>query len=116
MIHNQVFKHYSLLTFPKNLERRTGPSSSLALPASLLLDLDFFSFFDLLDLDLDLLDPLSSSSLLEESEDDEEELDAEDLLECYKSRGNERMHKTFYVHNKRINQVSINIVWLIGSI
>lgn len=115
MIHNQVFKHYSLLTFPKNLERRTGPSSSLALPASLLLDLDFFSFFDLLDLDLDLLDPLSSSSLLEESEDDEEELDAEDLLECYKSRDNERMHKKNFIH-KWINQVSINIVWLIGSI
>jgi len=42
---------------------------------------------------LDLLDPLSSSSLLEEYEDDEEELDAEDLLECYKSRGNEDTQK-----------------------
>jgi len=60
---------------------------------SLLLDLGFFSFFDLLDLDLDLLDPLSSSSLLEEYEDDEEELDAEDLLECYNSRGKENTKK-----------------------
>lgn len=75
---------------PKNRERGTGPPpppSSLSVPESLLFDLTFFSFFDLLDLDLDLLDPLSSS-LLEEYEDDEEELDEEDLLECYNSRDN----------------------------
>lgn len=75
---------------PKNFERGTGPpSSSPSVPESLLLDLCFFSFFDLLDLDLDLLDTLSSSSLDEYSDDDEEELGVEDLLECYNSRGNE---------------------------
>lgn len=74
--------------FPKNLERGTGPSPSslLSSSATLLLDLCFFSFFDLLDVDLDLLDTLSSS-LLEEHEDDSEELDSEDLLECCNSSG-----------------------------
>jgi hypothetical protein len=53
----------------------------------LVLDLCFLSFFVLLDLDLDLLDSLSSSSLLEESEDELEELDSEDLLlECCKDK------------------------------
>jgi hypothetical protein len=49
------------------------------------LDLDrcFFSFFVLFDLerDLDFLEPLSSSSLLEDS-DDELELDSDELLCC----------------------------------
>jgi hypothetical protein len=49
----------------------------------LVLDFCFFSFFVLLDLDLDLLDSLSSSSLLDESKDELEETDPEDLLlEC----------------------------------
>lgn len=81
------------MTLPKNLERRTGPSSSLSVPESFVLDLSFFSFFDLLDLDLDLLDTLSSS-LPEVSEDDDEELD-EDLLECYNSRDNEDANKLY---------------------
>jgi len=73
----------STLDVPKNFDRRTGPPpSSLSVPESLLFDLCFFSFFDRLDLDFDLFDDLSSSSLLEEYEDDEEELDGEDLLEC----------------------------------
>jgi len=69
--------------FLKNLERRTGPSSSLALSLRLDLDRCFFSFFVLFDLDhdLDFLEPLSSSSLLEES-DDELELDSDELLCC----------------------------------
>jgi hypothetical protein len=49
------------------------------------LDLDrlFFSFLVLFDLDcdLDFLEPLSSSSLLEDSED-ELELDSDELLCC----------------------------------
>jgi hypothetical protein len=49
----------------------------------LVLDFCFFSFLAFLDLDLDLLDSLSSSSLLDESEDELEEIDPEDLLlEC----------------------------------
>jgi hypothetical protein len=69
--------------FPKNLERRTGPSSSLSLPLRLDLDRLFFSFLVLFDLDrdLDFLEPLSSSSLLEDSED-ELELDSDELLCC----------------------------------
>jgi len=69
--------------FPKNLERRTGPSSSLPLSPRLDLDRCFFSFFVLFDLerDLDFLEPLSSSSLLEDS-DDELELDSDELLCC----------------------------------
>jgi hypothetical protein len=76
------------LYFPKNLDSRTGPSpsSSLSLPECLDLDLCFFSFFVLfnldLDLDLDFLEPLSSSSLLDDS-DDELELDSDELLCCY---------------------------------
>jgi hypothetical protein len=73
----------STFDVPKNFDRRTGPPpSSLSDPEFLLLDLCLFSFFDRLDLDFDLFDALSSSSLLEEYEDDEEELDGEDLLEC----------------------------------
>lgn len=69
--------------FPKNLERRTGPSSSLSLPLRLDFDRLFFSFLVLFDLDrdLDFLEPLSSSSLLEDSED-ELELDSDELLCC----------------------------------
>ena len=69
--------------FPKNLESRTGPSSSLSLPLCLDLDLYFLSFFVLFDLDrdLDFLESLSSSSLLDDS-DDELELDSDELL-CF---------------------------------
>lgn len=76
--------------FPKNFERGTGPfASSLSSSTTLLLNLCFFSFFALLDVDLHLLDTLSSS-LLEECEDDSDELDSEDLLECCnRSRGRE---------------------------
>lgn len=87
--------------FPKNLERGTGPSaSSLLLSVPLVPDLCFFSFFDLLDVDLDLLDTLSSSSLLEEYEDDEEELDPEDLFECCNSsRTNENAQHCIFTTN-----------------
>jgi hypothetical protein len=75
------------LYFPKNLDSRTGPSppSSLSLPECLDLDLCFFSFFVLFDLDLDLdfLDSLSSSSLLDDSDDELKlELDSDELLRC----------------------------------
>ena len=59
----------------------------MSLAECLDLDLCFFSFLDLLDLDLDLLDSLSSS-LPEESEDELEEPDSDDiLLECYSNKG-----------------------------
>ena len=63
---------YPCLYFPKNLERRTGPSPSLSLPPCLDLDRRFFSFFVLfeLDRDLDFLEPLSSSSSLLDDSDD----------------------------------------------
>lgn len=72
----------------KNLESGTGPpASSSSLPECLVLDLCFFSFFDFLDLDFDFLDSLSSSSLLEDSDDELEELESEDLrLECCKGK------------------------------
>lgn len=58
----------------------------------LLFDLCFF-FFSLLDLDFDLFDSLSSSSLLEDSEDELEELDLESddlrLERCISQRLNE---------------------------
>lgn len=62
---------YQRLYFPKNLERRTGPSPSLSLPVCLDFDRCLFSFFALFDLDrdLDFLEPLSSSSLLDDSDD-----------------------------------------------
>lgn len=75
--------------FPKNLERGKGPSASCSSPLECLdfeLCLLSFLFLDL-DLDLDLLfDSLesSSSSLLEDSDDElEEELDPQDFLKCY---------------------------------
>ncbi|KAJ4723776.1 hypothetical protein OWV82_007101 [Melia azedarach] len=69
-----------------NLERGTGPPASSSLLLECLdLDLRFFSFFDFLDLDFDLFDSPSSSSLLEESDDELEELESDDLLlECCK--------------------------------
>lgn len=73
-----------LFALPKNLESGKGPPfSSLSLLECLrLFDLCFLSLFVLFDLDFDLLDSLSSS-LLEDSDDELEELDSEDFLrEC----------------------------------
>lgn len=66
-----VYVKCQLFRLPKNLESGTGPSVSslLLLECLSLLDLCFFSFFDLLELDLDLLD--SSSSLLDDDSEDE---------------------------------------------
>jgi len=74
-----------LFTVPKNLESGNGPSLSLSLIECLALDLCLLSFFDFLDLDfeLDLFDSLSSS-LLEDSEDELEELASDDLRLCCK--------------------------------
>uniref|UniRef100_A0A2P2K8Q2 Uncharacterized protein LOC8286417 isoform X2 n=1 Tax=Rhizophora mucronata TaxID=61149 RepID=A0A2P2K8Q2_RHIMU len=73
-----------LFKLPKNLERGTGPSArSSWLLECFSLDPLFFSFFALLDLDLDLLDSLSSSSLLDESEEELEELESHLRLECW---------------------------------
>lgn len=72
---------------PKNLESGTGPSaSSSSLLERLDLELCFFSFFILFNLDFDLLDSLSSSSLLEDSEDELDVLESEDRrFECCKA-------------------------------
>lgn len=69
---------------PKNLESGKGPSASSLLVDCFNFDLDwcFFSFFLLLDLDLDFLDSLPSSSELEDSDDELDELESEYLLEC----------------------------------
>lgn len=72
-------KNSYFFAFSKNWESRTGPSSSCSsLPLSFLL-LCFLSFL-LLRFDFDLFLSLSSSSELEESEDELEELDSDKSL------------------------------------
>lgn len=74
---DQIYQPFRL---PKNLERGKGPSASLsALLECFDLDLELFLFsFFLL---LDLFASLSSSSVLDVS--DELELESDDLRECY---------------------------------
>lgn len=97
--------------FPKNLESGKGPppASSFSLLDFFDFDRCFFSFFLLLDFDLDPLDSLSSSSLLEDSEDELEELESEDLLECYRSK---KIHLLFgykFLTNKQSSQSAFSL-------
>lgn len=80
-LHVSQPKHQSF-RLPKNLESGKGPfASSFSLLDCLDLERRFFSFFLLFTLDFDLFDSLSSSSLLDAS-DDELELVSEDRREC----------------------------------